>query len=134
MSIINTKASKLITEYQKNAAQFAQPILEKLRDIVIDTDASIQEDWKWNIPNFYHNGMLCAMAWFKNHVSFTFFKGAEIKDTFQLFTGDCSAKNMRTIKYTDLSQVNAVQLKSYLQQAILINNASSRTPTTKEVF
>jgi len=134
MSTINTKASSLIRQYQKNAAPFAQPILEKLRTIVRSTDTTIQEDWKWNIPNFHQNGMLCAMASFKKHVSFTFFKGAEINDTFKLFTGDCSAKSMRTIKFTELSQVNVVQLKNYINQAVLINNTSLKLPTTREAF
>jgi len=134
MSTINSKASSLITEYQKNAAPFAQPILEKLRAIVKNADISIQEDWKWNIPNFHQNGMLCAMAYFKKHVSFTFFKGAAINDTFQLFTGDCSAKSMRTIKFTELSQLNVAQLKNYIHQAVLINNTSSKLSTSREAF
>jgi len=134
MSTINTKASSLITEYQKNAAPFAQPILEKLRAIIRNADSSIQEDWKWNIPNFHQNGMLCAMASFKKHVSFTFFKGAAINDTFQLFTGDCSAKTMRTIKFTELNQINVAPLKNYINQAVLINNTSSKSPTSREAF
>ena len=134
MSTINTKAPLLITEYQNNATPFARPILEKLRSIVNSSNTSIQEDWKWNIPNFHQNGMLCAMASFKKHVSFTFFKGSKINDTFQLFTGDCSAKNMRTIKFTSINQVNEVPLKNYINQAILINNTVLNQVTKREAF
>jgi len=62
MATINTKAPTLIKEYKKNAAPFAQPILALLISIVLKTNNAIQEDWKWNIPNFHKNGMLCAMA------------------------------------------------------------------------
>lgn len=134
MSEINTKAPLLITEYQNNAASFAQPILKMIRSIVNSSNASIQEDWKWNIPNFHQNGMLCTMAAFKNHVSFTFFSGVKIKDTFQLFTSDCTAKNMRTIKFTSLDQINEAALTNYIHQAILINKTASKETTKREAF
>jgi len=41
---------------------------------------------------------------------------------------------MRTIKYTDVNQVNEEQLTNYIEQAILINSSTSKKTTTKDVF
>ncbi len=121
MSKINPNASSLIDEYIANKKSFAKDICELLRNLIHKSDNNVIEDWKWNIPIFKKNGMVCGFASFKNHVSLTFFNGATMSDKHQLFTGDCTAKNMRTIKFKNISEANENQLLDYFKEAFSQN-------------
>ena len=68
-----------IDEYIANSAEFAQPILIKLRSIVHQAHPEIEETIKWGMPNFSYKGLLFNMAAFKVHCSFGFWKEKLIK-------------------------------------------------------
>lgn len=65
--------------YIAEAAEFAQPILERLRSLVHEACPPVEETIKWGMPFFSHaGGILCHMAAFKQHASFGFWKHTEI--------------------------------------------------------
>ncbi len=68
-----------IDEYIANSAEFAQPILVKLRALVHQVHPDIEETIKWGMPNFGYKGLLFNMAAFKAHCSFGFWKQKLIK-------------------------------------------------------
>lgn len=66
-----------IDAYIAKSAEFARPILEKLRAIVHEACPQVEETLKWGMPTFlYAGGILCGMAAFKQHASFGFWKHA----------------------------------------------------------
>jgi len=66
-----------IDAYIARSAEFAQPIMEKLRGIVHEACPQVEETIKWGMPTFvYAGGILCGMAAFKQHASFGFWKHA----------------------------------------------------------
>ncbi len=66
-----------IDAYISRSAEFARPILERLREIVHEACPAVDETLKWSSPSFVHaGGILCGMAAFKQHVSFGFWKHA----------------------------------------------------------
>lgn len=67
-----------IDAYIAQSAPFAQPILERLRDIVHAACPDTEETMKWSFPHFMYKGMLCGMASFKAHCTFGFWKGSLI--------------------------------------------------------
>jgi len=64
-----------IDAYIAKSAGFARPILEHLREVVHEACPDVEETMKWSAPHFMYNGMLCAMASFKEHCAFGFWKG-----------------------------------------------------------
>jgi hypothetical protein len=56
-----------IDEYIENSAEFAQPILTHLREVVHAGCPDVEEGWKWSFPHFMHHGVMCSMASFKAH-------------------------------------------------------------------
>lgn len=64
-----------VDAYIDSAADFAQPILRHLRDVVHSASPEIEEAIKWGFPNFVKDGIVCHMAAFKQHCSFGFWKG-----------------------------------------------------------
>lgn len=66
-----------IDAYIAKSAEFARPILQRLRETVHDACRQVEETIKWGSPSFvYAGGILCGMAAFKQHASFGFWKHA----------------------------------------------------------
>lgn len=75
------KKETAIDNYISNAADFAKPILNHLRELVHKTCPEVEEKMKWSFPHFdYKNEMMCSMAAFKQHCVFGFWKASLMKD------------------------------------------------------
>ena len=70
------KRDPRVDAYIAKSADFAKPILERLRDVVHEGCPEVEEDLKWRVPAFMYKGMLCGMAAFKQHATFGFWKGS----------------------------------------------------------
>ena len=66
------KNTAAIDAYIAKSADFAKPILTRLREIVHAACPETDEEMKWSFPHFGYKGMLCSMAAFKAHCSFGF--------------------------------------------------------------
>jgi uncharacterized protein YdeI (YjbR/CyaY-like superfamily) len=69
-----------IDQYISESADFAQPILIHLRKLVHKACPEVEEKIKWGMPHFDYKGMMCSMAAFKHHCTFTFYKAPLMKD------------------------------------------------------
>lgn len=70
-----------VDEYIEQAAPFASPILEHLRQLVHRHCPEVVETMRWSTPHFDYRGQpLCQMAAFKRHCAFGFWKGALLID------------------------------------------------------
>src|ERR1041384_5733141 len=63
-----------IDAYIAKSADFAKPILTRLRKLVHAACPDVEETLKWSMPSFMHKGILCGMAAFKSHCTFGFWK------------------------------------------------------------
>ena len=61
-----------VDAYIAKSADFAQPILHRLRALMHRADPKITETIKWGVPHFEHDGIVAGMAAFKQHVGFGF--------------------------------------------------------------
>src|SRR6185369_15204990 len=69
-----------IDVYIEKSADFARPILKRLRKLVHAGCPDVEETMKWSFPHFMHGGgILCSMAAFKQHCMFGFWKGSLMK-------------------------------------------------------
>ncbi|MGB5139924.1 MAG: DUF1801 domain-containing protein, partial [Candidatus Zixiibacteriota bacterium] len=80
------KKDPRVDAYIKNSADFAKPILNRLRKLVHTACPDCEETMKWSFPHFDYKGMLCSMASFKQHCAFGFWNGALV------FGSDAAAK------------------------------------------
>ena len=69
---------KRIDAYIAKSADFAQPILARLRALVHETCPDVVETLKWSHPSFEYKGILCGMAAFKQHAAFGFWKHEQV--------------------------------------------------------
>jgi hypothetical protein len=63
-----------IDTYILKAQPFAKAILRRLRAVVHRACPDVQETMKWRFLHFDYKGMFCAMAAFKAHCTFGFWK------------------------------------------------------------
>ena len=63
-----------VDAYIARSAEFAQPILAHLRDLVHTACPQVNETIKWGHPHFEYKGILCGMAAFKEHCAFGFWR------------------------------------------------------------
>lgn len=68
-----------IDSYIERSAEFAQPILVHLRELVHKACPDVTETIKWSMPSFEYKGLLCGFASFKNHCTFGFWKESLLK-------------------------------------------------------
>jgi uncharacterized protein YdeI (YjbR/CyaY-like superfamily) len=65
-----------VDAYIERSAEFARPILKRLRRLVHEGCPGVEEDIKWGTPHFLFHGMFCSMAAFKSHCAFGFWNTA----------------------------------------------------------
>lgn len=72
------KRDPRVDAYIARSADFAKPILTRIRTVVHDACPEVEETIKWGFPHFDHQGILCGMGAFKEHCTFGFWKGSLI--------------------------------------------------------
>ena len=75
----NAAASKKITKLIKELAELEDwrgETLAWVRKLIHDADPEIQEDWKWGIPVWAHDGGVCTAESHKQVVKLTLYRGA----------------------------------------------------------
>jgi len=114
-----------VDAYIAKAAPFAQPLLNWLREAVHGASPGLQEDIKWGMPFFVHDGRpLANMAAFKQHCAFGFWKGREAGDSDK--TGEAMGQFGRIISPADLP--GAREFKAQVKAAIARSDAAAATP------
>lgn len=92
-----------------------------VRQIIVEADDRLEENIKWGMPHFDLNGIMCGVGAFKNHVSIWFHKGELMKNELDLFDKGATAKTMGQIKISQMENLNASGILSYVKEAIKIN-------------
>jgi uncharacterized protein YdeI (YjbR/CyaY-like superfamily) len=114
--------------YIEKSAEFAQPILNQLRDLVHSVCPEIEETIKWGMPTFmYKKSILCSMASFKNHCSFSFWLGGVMDDPDGILhkVGDSGMHEIGKIKSTsDLP--DAAILRTYMLHAMDVSDQGAK--------
>jgi uncharacterized protein YdeI (YjbR/CyaY-like superfamily) len=65
--------------------------------------------------------MVCGYGGFQKHVKLTFFNGSGMKDPKQLFNHCVDNEFSRSIKYTDISEIDEKLLTQYVKESVAVN-------------
>ena len=123
-------ASKLIDARIKEFTDWRGAALSKLRDLIKKADEGIIEEWKWGIPVWSHDGLICTGETYKNVVKLTFAKGASLQDPKKLFNSSLEGKVRRAIDFREGDKVDEASFKALIREAVALNTgaASGRRP------
>ncbi|MFW9935088.1 MAG: DUF1801 domain-containing protein [Candidatus Thorarchaeota archaeon] len=86
-------------------------ILQKLREIILDTFPDSTEEMKWGVPNF-NNGLFYIVA-LKDHVNLGFSSKGLSADELALFEG--TGKTMRHLKIRTVQDINEERIVDLLK-------------------
>ncbi|HEX3625293.1 MAG TPA: YdeI/OmpD-associated family protein [Verrucomicrobiae bacterium] len=118
-----------IDDYISRAADFARPILTKVRKLIHRACPKVEETIKWSSPFYLHKGILMTTPAFKKHCALIFWKG-------KLLLGKEREKYRRLTSLADLPGDKF--LLSYIRKAVELNEAgtkivSRRKPKAREI-
>lgn len=113
-----------VDAYIEKSADFAKPILIKLRELVHQSHSDIEESLKWGMPNFGYKGMLFNMAAFKAHCSFGFWKEKLIDGLGDNSMGMGSLGKIKSLDDLPKDEL----LLTYMKEAVLLNEKGIKLP------
>jgi len=105
--------------------------LGRMRKLVREADASVVEEWKWDVPVWSRDGIICTGETYKKVVKLTFAKGASLKDPKRLFNSSLEGNVRRAIDIHEGEKVDATAFKALVREAIAHNASAKAKPPKK---
>ncbi len=103
--------------------------LAQLRAIVKDADPDVVEEWKWSVPVWSHDGILCTGEVYKAAVKMTFPKGASLDDPKGLFNSSLEGNVRRAIDFREGGKIDKTALKALIRAAVALNQSAVKAKT-----
>jgi len=95
--------------------------LSKLRALIKQADPAVVEEWKWSVPVWSHDGLICTGETYKAAVKLTFAKGAQLKDPKKLFNSSLEGNTRRAIDFREGDKFDAAAFKALIREAVALN-------------
>src|SRR6476659_10107965 len=95
--------------------------LSELRNLIKQADPAVVEEWKWEVPVWSHDGLICTGETYKSVVKLTFAKGAALEDPSGLFNSSLGGNTRRAIDVHEDEEVDAEALKALIREAVELN-------------
>lgn len=95
--------------------------LAKLRKLIHEADPDVVEEWKWGIPVWSHDGIICTGEIYKAAVKTTFAKGASVEDPKGLFNSSLEGATRRAIDFRQGEAIDEAAFKALIRAAVALN-------------
>ena len=118
--------SKLIDAKIKEFGDWRGEMLGRLREVILGADPGVVESWKWEVPVWELDGIICTGETYKAAVKLTFAKGASLKDPSGLFNSSLEGNVRRAIDFREGGKIDAKALKALVREAIAANKAKPK--------
>ena len=102
-------------------------MLSRLRALVKEADPEVVEEWKWRVPVWSHDGLICTGETYKNVVKMTFAKGAALKDPSGLFNSSLEGNTRRAIDFHEGEKIDEEALKTLVRAAVTLNKSRAQS-------
>ena len=116
--------SQLIDARIKELGDWRGRMLGRLRALVKDADPGVVEEWKWSVPVWSHDGVICTGETYKAVVKMTFAKGAALKDPSGLFNSSLEGNTRRAIDFREGDTIDEKALKALVRAAVALNKSN----------
>ncbi|HVU22129.1 MAG TPA: DUF1801 domain-containing protein [Rhizomicrobium sp.] len=122
---IGKPPAKLIDARIKELGGWRGETLGKLRALIKQADPEVVEAWKWGIPVWEHDGIICTGETYKEKVKLTFARGAALKDPAKLFNSSLGGNVRRAIDFAEGAKIDEKAFKALIRAAIEENRAKA---------
>ena len=118
--------SRLIDQRIKELGGWRGEMLAKLRALIKQADPDAVEEWKWDVPVWSHDGLICTGESYKQIVKLTFAKGASLADPSHLFNSSLEGNTRRAIDIREGEKIDATAFKALIRAAVAANSAAKK--------
>jgi len=124
-------ASELISKRIADLGDWRGKTLSRMRKLIKQADPDAVEEWKWGIPVWSHDGIICTGETYKKVVKLTFAKGASLKDPARLFNSSLEGNVRRAIDIHEGEEVAEPAFQALVRQAVAFNSSGKSKPSKK---
>jgi hypothetical protein len=97
--------------------------LARLRALIHEASPRVVEEWKWNVPVWAEDGIICTGEIYKAAVKTTFPHGAALPDPAGLFNSSLEGATRRAIDFKQGDAIDAAAFIELIRAAIAHNKA-----------
>jgi len=116
-----TPPSRLIDDRIRELDDWRGKALSRVRALITQADPDVVEEWKWNVPVWSHDGLICTGESYKSVVKLTFARGAALADPCGLFNSSLDGKVRRAIDLREGDQIDEAAFKTLIRAAAALN-------------
>ena len=120
-------AAVLIDERIEELGDWRGETLARLRALIKQADPDVVEEWKWSVPVWSHDGLICTGETYKSTVKMTFAKGAALEDPSGLFNSSLDGNTRRAIDVREGENIDEKALKALIRAAVRLNVSGALT-------
>src|SRR5688572_28943587 len=118
--------SRLIDARIEELDDWRGKTLSHVRALIKQADPQVVEEWKWGVPVWSHDGLMCTGEAYKSVVKLTFAKGASLEDPSGLFNSSLAGNTRRAIDLREGHEIDEVAFKALIRAAAALNRSSAR--------
>ena len=100
--------------------------LARMRGLIRKADPEIVEEWKWSIPVWSRDGIICTGEVYSKVVKLTFARGAVLPDPARLFNSSMEGRVRRAIDIHEGEVVDPVAFRALVRAAAAANARVAR--------
>jgi len=100
-------------------------MLVQIRALIKQADPDVVEEWKWSVPVWSHDGIICTGETYKSAVKLTFAKGASLKDSSGLFNSSLEGNTRRAIDLHEGDHLHQQSFKTLIRAAVALNRSEA---------
>ena len=97
--------------------------LARVRALIKEADPEVIEEWKWSVPVWSHDGLICTGEAYKSAVKLTFAKGAALADPARLFNSSLDGNTRRAIDIREGDEIDEEALQALIRAAVDLNES-----------
>jgi len=121
-------ASQLIDARITDLEPWKGKVLARMRALIKEADPDVVEEWKWEVPVWSHDGIICTGEAYKAAVKLTFAKGAALKDPKGVFNSSLEGSVRRAIDIREDGKVDEKAFKALVRAAVKLNASKAKKP------
>ena len=113
--------TKTVDQYVSGLKGWQADVGRQLRKIILGAAPELRESIKWAEPVYESNGPVCHFKAHKNHVTFGFWRGAELRKLSERL--ESSGSKMAHIKITSANDVLPRDFAALVTAAVELNRS-----------
>jgi len=123
--------SRLIDARIKELDDWRGRSLSRVRTLIKQADPEVVEEWKWSVPVWSHDGLICTGETYKSVVKLTFAKGAALEDPAKLFNSSLEGNVRRAIDLHEGDEMDEDAFKRLIRAAAALNRSTRDNDRSK---